>query len=71
MYVLIRDGEVGKVHVYNNLTPDAADILTHIASHMDIFSIYKSDKPYEPAIAHQFLETGEVNDDEKVDIGGK
>lgn len=71
VYVLIRDGEVNKVHVYNNLTPDAADILTHLLSHVDIFSVYKSNKLYDPAIAHEFLETGEVSDNKEVDIGGK
>lgn len=70
-FVLVRDDDVGKVHVYNNLTPDAADILTHILSHVDIFSIYKSDKLYDPVIAHEFLETGEVNEDQEVDIGRK
>lgn len=71
MFVLVRDGEAGKVYVYNHLTPDAAEILTFMASHLDILSVYKSDKPYEPAVAHQFLETGEVNDNEEMDIGGK
>lgn len=62
MYILVRDGEAGKVHVYNNLTPDAAEILEFMGSHLDIFSIYKSDEPYDPAIAYQFLQTGEVDE---------
>lgn len=63
MFVLVRDGEAGKVHVYNHLTPEAAEILEFLGSHLDIFSIYKSDKPYDPAIAYQFLQTGDVNEE--------
>jgi hypothetical protein len=62
-YVLIRDGEVNKVHVYNNLTPEASEMLVFLASHLDIISVHHSDEPYDPAIAYQFLETGEVNEE--------
>jgi hypothetical protein len=65
-YVLVRDGEVGKVHVYNNLTPEAQELLVFLASHLDIVSVYKSDKAYDPAIAHEFLETGDVNEDKEM-----
>lgn len=71
-FVLVRDGEVNKVHVYNNLTPEAVELLVFLASHLDIVSVYKSDKMYDPAIAHEFLETGEVNDEVvEMDNGGK
>lgn len=68
MFILIRDGEINELYVYNNLTPEAAETLVFLASHVDIFSVYKSDKPYDPAIAHEFLETGDVNE-EMVDRG--
>lgn len=66
MFVLIRDSEINKLYVYNNLTPEAADNLEFMfgeANSYGFFSIYKSDKPYDPAIAHQFLETGTVNEE--------
>lgn len=63
MFVLIRDGEDNKVHVYNNLTPEASGLLVFLAGQLDIVSVYQSDKPYDPAIAHQFLETGEVREE--------
>ena len=62
-YVLIRDGEVNKVYVYNNLTHEASELLVFLASHLDIVSVHHSDKPYDPAVAHQFLETGEVDEE--------
>jgi hypothetical protein len=63
MFVLIRDGEDNKVHVYNNLTEDSSKLLVFLAEQLDVVSVYHSDKPYDPAIAHEFLETGEVNEE--------
>lgn len=66
MFILIRDSEINKVYVYNNLTPEAAEHLEFMygeSNSYGFFSIYKSDKPYDPAIAHAFLETGEVNEE--------
>jgi hypothetical protein len=63
MFILIRDSEVNKVYVYNNLTPDAAEQLEFMLGESNsygFFSSYRSDKPYDPAIAHEFLETGNV-----------
>lgn len=66
MFILVRDAEVGKLYVYNNLTPDSADMLQWMydnsAKHTGFFSVYKSSEPYDPAIAHEFLETGEVSE---------
>jgi hypothetical protein len=65
-YILIRDSEINKVYVYNNLTPDAADHLEFMygeSNSYGFFSIHRSDKSYDPVIALIFLETGEVNEE--------
>lgn len=65
MFVLIRDSEINKLYVYNNLTPEAAEHLEFMygeSNSYGFFSIYKSDQAYDPAVAHEFLETGEVSE---------
>lgn len=66
MFVLIRDSEVHKVYVYNNVTREAAEHLQFMfeeSNSYGFFSWYMSDKPYDPTIAHQFLETGSVDEE--------
>jgi hypothetical protein len=74
-FALIRDSEVNKLYVYNNLNQDAVENLEFMfgeSNSYGFFQFYKSDKPYDPAVALQFLETGEVNDSTaEVDSGGK
>jgi hypothetical protein len=67
-FVLVRDSEANKVHVYNNLTDDAAKLLVFLASHLDIVSVHQSDKSYDPAVAHEFLTTGEVHECNPVEM---
>lgn len=65
MFVLIRDSEIHKVYVYTNLTKEAADQLEFMFSESNsygFFSLYQSNEPYDPAVAHEFLETGHVRD---------
>jgi hypothetical protein len=64
-YILIRDGETAKVYVYNNLTHEAADLLEsmHTLSVKETHNLFRSDESYDPAIAHQFQQTGMVLDD--------
>lgn len=66
MFVLIRDSEIHKVYVYNNLTSDAVENLEFMfdeSNSYGFFSLYKSDKPYDPAVAQEFLEIGTVSSD--------